>query len=389
LLLIFLLSLPTVSVWNATFQFHPSSSRVLDDIVMNYTSECPAWVFGTFDDGTLVQDFAFPVNGSGSIDLQDYLYIKVPSNSTLYLESNCKLNVTVQPRYGIYMHPPEIRAFSTRFRLVRVQFKRIRTTSFEINVPWKVVAIYLEGSTVYDNGTYVPGLPVRVKVLWENGSAVTKDAEKGWPSWVDVSDEKPSGGVIVELTGERARYVDKVYGYALIPHREDSEWWLIYNYNEGYSFGDGRPWRDILIKVEFLWKGEDFTLASFATQDGKELTLQVEDGRICMGEFPTKKCSSHRLPKGALKLTIGFQNGYLWVLGEGNEYLDVYTGDEAAALTRFLWGIPKDDRYSVEIHAKDSSYWKPKKRMEMGLTEILSGSALVISLLALYLARKH
>ncbi|WP_297516325.1 hypothetical protein [Thermococcus sp.] len=70
-------------------------------------------------------------------------------------------------------------------------------------------------------------------------------------------------------------------------------------------------------------------------------------------------------------------------------YFNEYTGTEAVALINLLWGVPKDDRYSVEIHAKDSSYWKPTKRMKIELAEILGGSALVISLLTLYLSRKH
>ena len=389
LLLILLLSLPSVSAWNATFQFHPSPGQVLYDVLINYTAECPSWVFGTFDDGRLVKEFAFFANGSGSVDLQDYLYMEAPSNSTLYLKSNCRLNVAIQPRYGIYMHPPEIRAFLTRFRVVRIPFRKAGENRFEIDTPWRLLTIYLESNTIYHNRTYVPSLPLKVEIIWNNHSVLKNVTGRKLRYWVDVSHEMPRGKVILKLSGAKGKYVSHVYGYALVPHREEQQWWFIYNYKEGCYFGDGRPWREILIKLEFLWRGEDFTLASFTTQDEKELTLQVEDGRICMGEFPTKKCSPHRLPKGALKLTIGFQNGYLWVLGEGDEYLDVYTGDEAAALTRFLWGIPKDDRYSVEIHAKEGSYWKPKKRMEIGWTEILSGSALVISLLALYLTRRR
>ncbi|WP_167728339.1 hypothetical protein [Thermococcus sp. 9N3] len=388
LLLALLLSLPWVSAWNATFQFHPSHGQELDDILINYTSECSSWVFGTFDDGSLVQDFAFPVNGSGSVDLQDYLNMGVPSNSTLYLESNCELNVTVHPRYGIYMHPPEVRALSTEFRLVKIPFKKTGEGRFEIETPWKLVAVYLESHTVYDNGTYVSNLPLRVEVSWENQSVLKTPEGRGTYYWVDVSDWKPRGRVILKLSGRRAKYIDSAYGYALVPHREKRQWWLVYNYKEGYYFGDGRPWREILIKLEFLWKGEDFTLASFVTQDEEKLSLKVEGGRVCLEGPHLKKCGS-RIPRGALKLTVGFQSGYLWVLGGGNVYFNEYTGTEAAALINLLWGVPKDDRYSVEIHAKNSSYWKPKKRMEIGLAEILGGSALVISLLALYLSRKH
>lgn len=389
LLLIFLLFLPLVSAWNATFQFHPSSDKVLNDVLINYTSECPSWVFGTFDDGRLVQDFAFFVNGSGSVDLQDYLHIEAPSNSTLYLESNCGLNVTVQPRYGIYMHPPEVRAFLTRFRVVKIPFRKVGENKFEIDTPWRLLTLYLEGNTLYHNGTYVPRLPLKVEIIWDNHSLLKNVTGRRLRYRVDVSHETPMGKVILKLSGERAKYISHVYGYALVPHREEKQWWLIYNYKEGYYFGDGRPWREILIGLEFLWRGEDFTLARFTTQDGKELAIKVKDGGVCIGSFPTRTCGPTRLPRGALKLTIGFHDGYLWVLGEGDEYLNVYTGDEAVALTQFLVGIPKDDRYSVEIHAKDSSYWRPKKGTKVGPAEILGGSALVISLLALYIARKR
>lgn len=390
-LLVLLLFIPIVSAWNATFQFHPPSGQMLDDIIVNYTTECPSWVFGTFDDGTLMHEFAFFANGSGSVDLQDYLYLDTPSNSTLHLESNCKLNVTVHPRYGIYMHPSEIRALSTKFRLVLIPFKKTGKNRFEIDTPWKIVTVYLGTTTIYDNGTYAPNLPLKVRVSWGNQSVLKTPEGTGPPYyWVDVSDWKPQGRVILELSGKRAEYINSAYGYALVPHGEERQWWVIYNSKKGYYFGDGRPWKDVLIKLEFLWKGEDFTLASFVTQDEKELSLKVEeDGRICMGEFPTKKCGSYRLPKGALKLTVGFQNGYVWVWSDGKVYFDVYTGAEAADPMYLLQGIPKEDRYSVEIHAKDSSYWKPKKSIEIGLAEVLGGSALAISLLALYLSRKH
>ena len=389
LLVVFLVTTPFVSAWNTTFYFQPPSGQVLRDIVLNYTSNCTTWTFGTFDDGRLVREFAFFVNGSGSIDLQDYLYIDTPSNSTLHLESSCELNVTAYPRYGIYMHPPEIRAFSTEFRLVKMPFKKVGKNQFSVNTPWNIVAIYLESNTIYDNGTYVSRLPLRASVLWDD-HRVSKNATGGETLyWVDVSDEMPSGNVTLKLAGERAGYITHAYGYALVPHKEDRQWWLIYNYDDGYLFGDGRPWRNILIRLEFLWKGEDFTLASFTTEDGKELNLRVENGRICLGKFPTKKCGPHQLPKGALKLTIGFQNGYLWALGEGSEYFNAYTGDKAAALTRFLWGIPQENRYSVEIHAKESTFWKPKRGIKIGPMEVLSGSALVISLLAIYMARRR
>ncbi|WP_297516327.1 hypothetical protein [Thermococcus sp.] len=135
LLLALLLSLPWVSAWNATFQFHPSPGQELDDILINYTSECSSWVFGTFDDGRLIQDFAFPVNGSGSVDLQDYLYMGVPSNSTLYLESNCELNVTVHPRYGIYMHPPKLERSQRSFVLLRYPSKRLVKAGLRLKRP--------------------------------------------------------------------------------------------------------------------------------------------------------------------------------------------------------------------------------------------------------------
>ncbi len=389
LLVAFLVTIPFVSAWNSTFHFQPSSGQVLQDIILNYTSNCTTWTFGTFDDGTLVRDFAFFANGSGSIDLQDYLYIDTPSNSTLYLESNCELNVTAYPRYGIYMHPPEIRVFSTESRLVKIPFEKAGKTQFAVNTSWKLVAIYLESNTIYDNGTYVPQLPLRASVLWDDHE-VSKNTTGGETLyWMDVSDEMPSGKVILKLAGERAEYITHAYGYALVPHGEDKQSWLIYNHDKGYLFGDGRPWRDIIVRLEFLWKGGDFTLASFTTEDGKELNLRVENGRICLGKFPTKKCSPHRLPKGALKLTVGFQNGYLWVSGEGSEYFHFYTGDEAVALTRFLWGIPQENRYSVEIHAKESTFWKPKRGIKIELTEVLSGTALVISLLAIYMAKRR
>jgi len=387
-LLLILLFLPEVPAWNVTFQFHPSPGQVLDDVVLNYTARCSTWVFGTFDDGTILRDFAFFANGSGSFDLGDYTYIYTPSNSTLYLESDCKLNVTPFPRYEINMRPPEIRVISGKFRLVKIPFKRTGETQFSVKVPWKLVAIYLESSTIYNNSVYVPELPLEVTVSWKYNS-ITKTNPPGKTFyWVDVSNQTPTGNVTVELFGERAKYIEEVYGYALVPYRKDNQWWLLYDESDGYYLSDGRLWRNVLIHVEFLWRGNDFTLATFTTQEEKKLSLRVKSGGICFGHFPTEECSSTQLQRGGLQLTIGFRNGYLWVRGEGNEYLDVYTGTEAISINQILRGIPKMDRYSIEIHASESVPWKPEKR-RINPNLILSGSSLLMSLLAIVIARKR
>ncbi|WP_367884964.1 hypothetical protein [Thermococcus sp. JCM 11816] len=83
-----------------------------------------------------------------------------------------------------------------RYLLTKVWFRNLGSGTFRINVPWELIAIYLESDTIYENGTYVPKLPLDVEVSWK-GEEIDRTpalAEPPASYWIDISEEKPLGG---------------------------------------------------------------------------------------------------------------------------------------------------------------------------------------------------
>jgi hypothetical protein len=394
LLLISLIVAPfgQVSAWNTTIRFHSPEGYIIDDVFIEYNSSCPAWLVGVFDNGISLQSFAIHANLSGEFRLSDYVY---PSgrNATLYLNSSCQVNLSISPEYQPDIFSDTVRGEYRRYLLTKVWFRDLGNGTFGINVPWELIAIYLESDILYENGTYVPKLPLEVEVSWK-GREIDRTpalAEPPASYWVDISEEKPSGKVFVKVSGERAKFITKVYGYVIVPYQlyypAIGGFPFIFPQHRGCRMSVYSPFGNVEVEGEFLWKGSDFTLLKFITSKGETKELYVKDGRVCYGKWARRTCGKYPLPRGALKLTVGFNEGSLWVWSDGTVYFETKLDSLGIKPVEFLGGILSEDIYAVSVYATDRAHEEedsPLDRISLALSFI----AVVISLTALLMSRK-
>lgn len=177
--------------------FMPPPGYVLDDATVHYNASCTGWVVGVFDDGISLQSFALCINRSGEFRLSSYVFPPREKNPPKpYLNTTCPINVSVTPpQYQPDIFPIRLGEYR-RYLLTKVWFRNLGSGTFRINVPWELIAIYLESDTIYENGTYVPKLPLDVEVSWK-GEEIDRTpalAEPPASYWIDISEEKPLGG---------------------------------------------------------------------------------------------------------------------------------------------------------------------------------------------------
>ncbi|BAD85172.1 hypothetical protein TK0983 [Thermococcus kodakarensis KOD1] len=286
-----------------------------------------------------------------------------------------------------------IRGEYRRYLLTKVWFRNLGSGTFRINVPWELIAIYLESDTIYENGTYVPKLPLDVEVSWK-GEEIDRTpalAEPPASYWIDISEEKPSGEVFVKVSGERAKFITKVYGYVIIPYQSYypaiGGFPFIFPQHDGYRISIYSYFGNVEVEGEFLWNGSNFTLFKFTTSKGETKELYVKDGRVCYGKWTRRACGRYSLPRGALKLTVGFNRGSLWVWNDGTVYFKTKLDSLGIKSMEFLGGIPSEDIYAVSVYATDRVY--EEKDSPLGRVSLaLSFIAVVLSLAALLRSRK-
>jgi len=387
-----LLTPALTSASNVTVSFHAPPGYILNDATVRYNASCSGWLVGVFNDGTSLQSFALYINRRGKFSLTDYIF-PGGRNPKLYLNSSCPINVSISPEYQPDMFPNTVKGEYRRYLLTKVGLENLGNGTFRINVPWKLVAIYLKSNTIHENGTYVPKLPLNVEVSWD-GKEINKTPAPAEPPtlyWVDLGDEKPSGEVLVKISGERAKFITGIYGYILIPYQS------YYPAMDGFPFISPRQegcqmeissyYENVKVEGEFLWRGNDFTLLKFITSHGETKELYVKGGHVCYGKWPRRTCGKASLPKGALKLMVGFNGRYLWVWSDGGDYFETKLNSLGITPVEFLDGIPEGDIYGVNVYAANSvpeEEDNPWDEASLALSII----AVVISLTALVMSRK-
>lgn len=380
-IILLLLMTPLVAAWNTTIEIPERHYYVIDDLTINVTSPCPQWVFLTLygpEESRTASFFADDTKVLHLYNLSPEIFSLLWKNVTVFVRSQCPLNISITPEYYPDICGKEYYVSSWRYRIVKMPLQRTGERSYKLNSPLRIEAIYFLTKRSYVNGTSVTALPLEVEIALNNKSLRITPAPIGNSYWWYRLKSPESGHLNVTLSGVAAEYIGSVYVLALLPQEDKIRW--IPSYTKGYHPPHCGPVSYMKMSGEALWEGENFTLLKYMTENGEEKEVYVKNLFICAKiERGVKVCSGPLLP-GPSRFEIVFSSGVLEINQWDRTVLTLELENKGISPILFL-GLPNRKLYGMEIYARNPVPWEEKRRnwvLIAGLVLIATGSIAAI-----------